>query len=791
MKKNILTASFATIATLLFTVSCTEREQFEIIDRQDGTFTAVIEQVNTKTTLSDGYKVEWQNGDIISVNGQKYSAFPKNPASMAVFQAVDKEASAIDGKYTAIYPANLYNAQKDQLEFPDTIAYVKGQLNTPMYAESSNDELSFKNLCGVLHLSLSSDTAMVKTITVTAFESICGPFKASVQENGKLSVEFVGKGKSVTLDCGQGINLSAESNDFYIPLPEGTYSPGMSISVEGGDNTIFTQMTKKEVEIVRNSVYDFEWQVAYEPKLEAEYNNVYRQMALLVGSKQPGKEYNPYRVLFNMCGDDVCAADAYNNGYGFIAQLNDFTYTADNEVIYNCYTNLYRAIDVCNKFIGGYYNETEKKLDSMKIAGLDSVTVVKYVDEVRVLRAWLHFTLAEGWGNPPIVDTYPAPENPGNVEKTKIYRWIEDEIESVFKDGALEERKGQRDKDGVTKVTKGFAQALLGKVYLFDGNPAGAEKQLKPLIESGNYALVPGERFFDLFHIEGNGCEEKIFELDMSKVSEYPYAGTETKLWACNDKCFVTSPWKGGQASESAWGLGPNADYAHAFLANDGDSYRRKVVFLTSDEVFYDEGLTSYGIDYGGTLEEKQFSPLIGIKDEGLYGQSDVIPRKLIVNRTDAPSGSNMTRFTVMRLGEAYLLYAEACIMTGNNGEAKKYIQAIQQRACSKTISEDIDMEVLKAEKKYELWMEGCRWSDIVRWETDDEIFNLMKKANVVWTARDEYTLNNGEKPHKLRYDVTPRPVLNFNISKHKYFPYPAEVLKSNPNLVQNPGWNN
>lgn len=41
---------------------------------------------------------------------------------------------------------------------------------------------------------------------------------------------------------------------------------------------------------------------------------------------------------------------------------------------------------------------------------------------------------------------------------------------------------------------------------------ARAEKNLKPLVESPNYALVPGNRFRDLFHVEGNGCEEKIFE---------------------------------------------------------------------------------------------------------------------------------------------------------------------------------------------------------------------------------------------------------------------------------------
>lgn len=63
-----------------------------------------------------------------------------------------------------------------------------------------------------------------------------------------------------------------------------------------------------------------------------------------------------------------------------------------------------------------------------------------------------------------------------------------------------------------------------------------------------------------------------------------------------------------------------------------------------------------------------------------------------------------------MRYAEVLLNYAEACIQTGDAATAKTYINMIQERAGSNTISASVDMNVLKKEKSYELWLEGCRW---------------------------------------------------------------------------------
>ena len=49
-----------------------------------------------------------------------------------------------------------------------------------------------------------------------------------------------------------------------------------------------------------------------------------------------------------------------------------------------------------------------------------------------------------------------------------------------------------------------------------------------------------------------------------------------------------------------------------------------------------------------------------------------------------AGDNCNNTNLCLARLGEAYLLYAEACLASGNTAEALKYVNKIQQRADSK-----------------------------------------------------------------------------------------------------------
>ncbi len=178
----------------------------------------------------------------------------------------------------------------------------------------------------------------------------------------------------------------------------------------------------------------------------------------------------------------------------------------------------------------------------------------------------------------------------------------------------------------------------------------------------------------------------------------------------------------------------------------------------------------------------------------------------------------NQTNVCLARLGEAYLIYAEACIRTGNAGEALTYINKIQQRAGSKTISTEATFEVLQNEKEYELWFEGCRWFDIVRWGIakacyDKVLDNIPYQFDEYWwpsledgtpakADKDGNPVDNSgnklkvqERAHKLYYEVR-HPLkdidkinVEFVEGKHEHWPIPQSVLDVNPKMHQIKGW--
>lgn len=522
--------------------------------------------------------------------------------------------------------------------------------------------------------------------------------------------------------------------------------------------------------------------------------------------------YTPLKLILNECGDDVLAAGANSGDNTFGIMLNQFYYDAEAEVPKFMYTGLYLSVYTCNLVLDHF---------------ADATTAVqkRCAAEARVLRAYDYFLLANLWGTPPLVThVLDASAQPVNCDKDpehpmdhkQLIEWIAQECENAAND--LDERKSKDDKDGAVKVTKGFAYALAGKAYLFAEQYDKAKIALKKVIDSGRYDLVPGEKYADNFHIEGDANEEKVFEVNFEyNAGKTDWAGMiqrsswmETNYWDWRADHFVASPNKVYCGGVDGWGgLGVPQWFGDEFYANDGDSYRLKATLKHIDDAVYH---MSYGKDEidNMTDEQKKTSDKIGINDplQGLYGNSTWLAFKQIMRASDTDGkkyGDNirLNNYLVMRYAEVLLNYAEACLQTGDQAEAKKYINMIQKRAGSKTISETVDMDVLKKEKSYELWLEGCRWFDIMRWNDTKAIDRLTKAGTVVPHLFDkvfrapkaddqDVTWEYGSEANS-RFYTTNTPETNFKVGfkkgKHEFFPYPQTVLDKNPNLQQNPGW--
>lgn len=492
----------------------------------------------------------------------------------------------------------------------------------------------------------------------------------------------------------------------------------------------------------------------------------------------------PY-VLFNLCGDDIYAA---GNNYGdndFLAAINEFRYDTQNSVVNDSYKGYYHAIYGDNLLI-----------DKFK-AGTTPIQK-RCVAEARVIRAYCHMMLAIGWKNPPLIDhALAGSDKPANSESQKaLLDWCAKECEETV--SSLDERKSVNDKDGSVKVTKGFAWSVAGKCHLFAGEYNEAKVDLKKVIDSGKYALVPTDRWKELWHVEGDGDEEKIFELNTVENSNIgTWSGKIQRstwmlpnAWNWRSDKLVTSPTMQGVGG---WGgLGVNEKFAQDFENNDGDSPRRKASIISYKEFMTD---LAYPDDADKTMteDEKLADPNRGINSpEGLYGQCLYLPLKRIYTKADVyPNSYSVNNYLIMRYAEVLLMYAEACAQT-NDPSGLQYLNAIQERAGSKHISSTLTLDEVKNEKKYEMWLEDCRWPDMVRWGDLDGIKNAGKN---IPSLHDEFIAPdkpNYKKKH-VGYLTYSNPnegkAFGFVKGKHEYFPIPYSETSTNPNIKQNPGW--
>ena len=155
------------------------------------------------------------------------------------------------------------------------------------------------------------------------------------------------------------------------------------------------------------------------------------------------------------------------------------------------------------------------------------------------------------------------------------------------------------------------------------------------------------------------------------------------------------------------------------------------------------------------------------------YGDGIPAPKFTNVTSTGAP-GSNATHpdtdFPMFRLGDAYLIYAEAHLRGGggDRGQALAYVNALRQRAYGDTSGDiadaDFDLLDILDERGRELLFEAHRRTDLIRYGqfTGGAYLWAWKGGAPLGTATDTY---------------------------RDLYPLPASELTTNPNLTQNPGY--
>lgn len=208
------------------------------------TFTAVLDQNGTKTSLGADLSVFWSAGDHILVsNGTTWADFELiggEGTDTGTFQGPDLEGST----FYAIYPAvEGWTGPGSAFSLADTQQLSAGSFgpgaNLAAAKASSLNDLVFYNMLGALSITLNGTPTVTEIKITTKGDEVLAPGNATIDFTGdRPGVSFTpaaNDAKSVKLSSAAGITLSGEGTTFYAVLPAGTLAGGFSIEVTDTD----------------------------------------------------------------------------------------------------------------------------------------------------------------------------------------------------------------------------------------------------------------------------------------------------------------------------------------------------------------------------------------------------------------------------------------------------------------------------------------------------------------------------------------------------------------------------
>ena len=262
MKKIILL--MAAMSIVLCLSSCKKEENGKVL------FKATIENPaqQGKTSIASNGMMTWRSGDQIvvfygtsatSMTGQSLLSTTSTGRTAEFTLALGNEPTG--GHYYAVYPANIAGMiYHNSINLPTSQEYHaaeggKVQFDAPMYAYSNDDQLVFKNLCGVVRITLTTPKA-ISRIVVSANEPLCGQFNVNWNGGEPTLATTSTEGTEVEFTCGSGVNC-AEGADFYLYLPvnEMGYT-GMEFAFYATDGTYSTKtlMNDQRFVVGRNTL---------------------------------------------------------------------------------------------------------------------------------------------------------------------------------------------------------------------------------------------------------------------------------------------------------------------------------------------------------------------------------------------------------------------------------------------------------------------------------------------------------------------------------------------------------
>lgn len=389
---------------------------------------------------------------------------------------------------------------------------------------------------------------------------------------------------------------------------------------------------------------------------------------------------NYYGRNFFMYGDAKGGDFAIRSQGRGLDALYVFNHSASSNSYSGYWSQMYHCILQINNLL--------ENIDKIEAAGKGSAALSDYKGQALTARALIYFDLVRLYGKPYnmdnaslgvplILETLDASAQPTRATVAQVYEQIVTDLTTAAP------------LMGKTKVL-GYLnyyanQAIQARVYLNMGNNAAALTAAQEVITSGKYSLYSNANWVSSWSAE-NGSES-IFELGVY-LSEADLGTSSLGFYLLRT---------GTQKGAMGWFMA--SDEFLARLNQDPSDVRWGI--MDYDETYTDTGVKRYG-------SCRKYTGVNLLGDKG---------------------SATAVNIKVIRLSEMYLIAAEAAFPT-NKQLAADYLKEIRKRSPNLAVptATNITMQMIKDEKSKELFAEGQRYFDRIRWNesitfNDDFIF--------------------------------------------------------------------
>lgn len=388
--------------------------------------------------------------------------------------------------------------------------------------------------------------------------------------------------------------------------------------------------------------------------------------------------------LTSITSDDADKGSSPGDNGSDKDQMDALTYTPTASSVSGVWSGNYQGVSNCNQALANI----------PKFTTLDASTAGRLSGEAKFLRAFYYFNLVRSFGKIPLVDTVIDADNADALEKantqvetTEVYALIESDLNYAI--SVLPTRDEQSASD-VGRATKGAAMGLLAKVSLYEKKYQQAYDLTQQIIQgtAGSYALVPD--YSTIWREVGENSAESLFEIQGKMGS--PKAGVQqySAVQGMRGATFA-----GVTKAATGWGFNtPSEDLDNAY--ETGDVRRKATIIHIGDTLF--DGV----ILVNAENQRYNYKAYVSQTQENYDGDADLTNKNV----------------RILRMGEIYLINAEAANELGNTSTAQTSLNAVRHRA-GLGDTPAADQSALRTaiwnERRVELAMEHDRFYDLVR----------------------------------------------------------------------------